>query len=157
VKQRVVEILVGLPASGKTTYVNRDGYGAIFCPDNLLRNPKTKKYDWSKKRAAWAWAEMYRWFGKWLRYGQGNCVWEATNTKAILRSPIINIAKGFGCRVEAVYFKTPLRTCRARNRQRTPDRRVPEATMLAMHEALTPPSRAEGFDVVRVVRSRRST
>ena len=152
--QRVVTVLIGIPGSGKTHFLNRGGGGAIFSPDSLLLNTRTKKYVWTRARSAWAWAETYRWFGKWLRYGSGSCAWDATNTKAILRSPLINIAKGYGCRVMAIYFKTPLRTCLARNRQRTPDRRVPEATIRAMHRDLTSPTRSEGFDSIRTIRSR---
>lgn len=153
-KRQTVTILIGLPGSGKTYYVNRGGDGAIFSPDSLMHD-RRKRYVWSRKRSAWAWAEMYRWFGKWLRYGEGSCVWDATNTKAILRSALINIAKGYECRVTATYFKTPLRICLARNAERSPDRRVPEATIREMHRQLTPPTKAEGFDSVKVVKWRK--
>ena len=155
-KQRTVTIFVGLPGAGKTygywLAIGRDTE-PIFSPDHVLM--RRGHYAWSKKNVAQAWASSYRFFGKWLWYGSQRCSWDATFVTPISRSAILGIAKGFGCRVEAIYFKTPLRTCLARNAKRSPDRRVPESTIREMHRQLTPPTRAEGFDSVRVIRPKR--
>ena len=75
---------------------------------------------------------------------------DATNLVAEQRRDFLAIAKRRGCRAEALFFDVELSVCLERNRARK--RRVPEDVMLAMAEALEPPSRDEGFDDVTVIR-----
>jgi len=153
VRQRTVTIFVGLPGAGKSYghwLAKGRGDWPVFSPDYLLF--RRGQYAWSKKHSAQAWASCYRFLGKWLRVDTQRCTWDATFVTPISRSAILGIAKGYGCRVEAIYFKTPLRTCLARNAKRSLDRQVPEATIREMHRQLVPPTKAEGFDSVKVVR-----
>ena len=75
---------------------------------------------------------------------------DATHLTPRERQPYIEIARRYGCRVEALYFRVPVPVCKRRNRRR--DRVVPGAVIDRMAGKLVPPSRAEGFARVRVVR-----
>jgi predicted kinase len=85
-----------------------------------------------------------------LEIGRAVTYIDATNLKPEERKPYVEIGKSFGCAVEAVFFDVPLEVCRARNAGRA--RVVPEEALTAMAAKLIPPSEAEGFDRVTVVR-----
>ena len=69
------------------------------------------------------------------------------------RAPLVAIAREHGARTRAVYVDTPLETCLARNAARVGRARVPLVGVLATRGRLVPPSTAEGFDQVDVVRA----
>jgi predicted kinase len=73
------------------------------------------------------------------------CV-DATHLTPRERRPYFQLP---GCRVEAVYFDTPLAVCLERNRLR--DRVVPAEVIERMAAKMVKPSKAEGFRRVRVV------
>lgn len=74
---------------------------------------------------------------------------DATHLTPSERRPYIEIARAYGCAVEAVYFDVPPAVCRERNLRR--DRVVPEEAMARMAAKLIPPDIAEGFGRVTVV------
>jgi predicted kinase len=63
------------------------------------------------------------------------------------RARAISIAKAAGLPIQAIWFTTTLEQCLKRNAMRSDDRKVPEATLRAMHEALSqnPPRVEEGY------------
>lgn len=67
------------------------------------------------------------------------------------RAPLIAIARSFDVPVEAVWTRTPLAVALERNRLRSADRCVPEASLRAVHRLFEPPTCAEGFAAVRRV------
>jgi len=75
---------------------------------------------------------------------------DATNLTPKDRRQYVRIARERGCGIEALYFDVPLEICKARNAAR--GRVVPEAAMDKMAAKLIPPTEAEGFDKVEVVR-----
>ena len=77
---------------------------------------------------------------------------DATNITRRDRSHFFRIAERFGCVVDVLYFDTPLEVCLERNRRRS--RCVPEDAVRRMAARLEPPTRAEGFRRIVVVRSR---
>jgi predicted kinase len=74
-----------------------------------------------------------------------------TNPSRADRAEIIRVARTFGARVVGYYFASPLAECQARNAARA--RRVPEVGLLATARKLEPPSAAEGFDQLFLVRT----
>ena len=75
---------------------------------------------------------------------------DATHLTPRERRPYFAIAARYGGRVEALFFDTPAAECQRRNRAR---RRVVSAGVIArMAARLVPPTRAEGFHRVRVIR-----
>jgi predicted kinase len=75
---------------------------------------------------------------------------DATNLSPRERRQWIRMAKDFGYEVHAVFFDVPVEVCLERNRKR--ERVVPEDVMQRMAAKLKPPTFAEGFGKITVVR-----
>lgn len=142
-----IVVLVGLPGSGKSTYIQRAGGGGLSsdgirvmladdATDQSIHEPvfQTLRYLLRQR----------------LALGRPVTYIDATNLTAQERSPYIGIGKSYGCEVEAVFFDVPLATCMERNARR--QRVVPEEAMWKMAEKLKPPSLEEGFSRIEIVR-----
>ncbi len=75
---------------------------------------------------------------------------DATHLTAWERRPYLKLAEVYNASVEAVFFDVPLEVCRERNQRR--NRVVPEDVLQRMAAKLVPPTKAEGFSRVTVVR-----
>ena len=69
------------------------------------------------------------------------------------RCPILAATEACGLKAIAVWFKTPLSVCLARNAARPHDEIVPEIGIRNVFAAIEPPSRLEGFDEVLEIQS----
>lgn len=67
------------------------------------------------------------------------------------RCPILAAVEARGLKAIAVWFKTPLSTCLARNAARPHDEIVPEVGIRNVFAAIEPPSLFEGFDEVHEI------
>lgn len=141
-------ILVGLPASGKSTWVAQQG-GAAISSDELRRWLRDDATDQSIHGLVF---RLMREFVR-LRIQLGAPVTyiDATNLTRKHRRPFIKIAEQMGCHCEAVYFDVPVEECLRRNQRRA--RQVPEGVILAMAERLHPPSAEEGFQAIVIIPS----
>lgn len=139
-------VLVGLPASGKSTWARENGITALSS-DALRELLADDATDQTIHR------EVFRHLRALLRtriaIGRACTAVDATNLTPKERRPYIEIARKLGARVEAVVFNTPLEECLKRNRARA--RMVPEAAMRTMAGKLRRPSTSEGFARIRVV------
>lgn len=60
-----------------------------------------------------------------------------------------------GIKVHAIYINTPLKECLVRNKQRTPERVIPEKMLEMLYERISPPSREERFESITIINSTR--
>ncbi len=143
---QTIVVLVGLPASGKSTWLERRGVAALSSDflRVLLADDATDQSIHRQVFAALRYLARAR-----LRIGRRLVYVDATHLTPRERRPWIEMARRYGSRVEALYFDTPIGECLRRNRMR--DRVVPEEVIERMAARLVRPSRAEGFDRVRVV------
>jgi predicted kinase len=76
-----------------------------------------------------------------------------TNPSPDERAPLVELAVAAGVRARAVFVDTPLETCQERNAARTARARVPEVGLFSTAARLVPPTTAEGFVEVQVIRN----
>jgi predicted kinase len=145
-RQRIV-VLVGLPGSGKSSYAERMGVTPLSSDllRQLLADDITDQTIHARVFNAMRYLLRHR-----LAIGRPVTYADATHLIPAERQPYIEIARWYGCDVEALFFDVPLEVCLERNRGRT--RVVPEDAMRMMAEKLVPPSVEEGFSRVTVVR-----
>src|SRR5512147_138124 len=110
-----IVLLVGLPGSGKSTYLERLGVRALSSDGvrGLLADDET---DQSIHREVFATLRYL--LRRRLSLGRPVTYVDATHLTPRERRPYIKIGQIFGCSVEAVFFDVPLEVCRARNSRR---------------------------------------
>jgi predicted kinase len=140
-----VVVLVGLPGSGKSSYLERIGAAGLSSDAirKLLADNETDQTIHDRVFATIRYLLRQR-----LGLGRPVTYIDATNLTPEERRPYIGIARTYGCELEAIYFDVPLTICRERNAGR--HRIVPDDVLERMALKLIPPSTAEGFDRVTV-------
>jgi predicted kinase len=144
--QRII-ILVGLPGSGKSTYLERLGVTALSSDliRQLLADDATDQTIHGRVFNTLRYLVRQR-----LAIGRQVTYVDATHLTPDERRPYIKIAQSYGCEAEALFFDLPLEVCLDRNRSRA--RVVPEEAVRAMAAKLVPPSMDEGFSRITMVR-----
>jgi predicted kinase len=148
-------VLVGLPASGKSTirdvlakHMDQSKIGfRIVCPDDIRGEIcNGDMTDQSRNREVFEIA--HKRLGQYLKGGT-SVIFDATNVDRKSRRQLIKVADKSKAGKIAVWMDTKLRVCKERNRKR--ERVVPEFVYDKMNRKYTEPTIDEGFDsIIRV-------
>lgn len=142
----MVTLLIGLPASGKSTYATE------VKPDLILSSDKIREElygDESRQgNPAEVFSVLYERMEKAIDNGNGSehIIIDATNMSKRDRSKAIEIAKGGNHIIRAVVMDTPIAVCIRRNDAR--ERKVPDFVFDRMLRKYEEPSLSEGFDII---------
>ena len=147
---RKVVIAIGLPGSGKTSYLRR--MATMFdydyvCPDDIRQELSGDAADQSKMGEVWA--RVYELVRISIENGRDVIV-DSTMVKMVDRFTLIGHSRKVGAtKVVGFYFQTPWETCVTLNERRW-QRVVPMRAMLRMRQTLAdqPPTEEEGFDSI---------
>ena len=133
-------ILIGLPASGKSTFF-RERFASTHdhVSKDLLRNNRHPQ-----RRQEQLLAES-------LASGRSVVV-DNTNPSVAVRAPVISAARKYGADVVGYFFVTEAGDALRRNKARQGRERVPDVAIFTARKRLEPPSMAEGFDRLFQVR-----
>ncbi len=133
-------ILIGLPASGKSTFFRERFAGTHdHVSKDLLRNTRQPQRRQDQLIAAS------------LASGRSVVV-DNTNPSAAVRAPLIALARKHGAEVTGYFFVTEAGDAQRRNRAREGRERVPDVAIFTVRKRLEPPTMAEGFDRLFSVR-----
>jgi predicted kinase len=133
-------ILVGLQASGKSTfYARRFASTHRHVSKDALPNARPKE------------PRQRRLIEEALSSGVSVVV-DNTNPTEADRAPIIALARAYGARVVGYFFDASIRECVGRNRRREGRQAVPDVAIFTTAGRLRPPAAEEGFDEVFRVR-----
>lgn len=145
-----IVITVGLPGSGKSTYLKHRGVNAISSDEirRLLADDPTDQTIHAQVFATIRYLIRQR-----IQAGRKVTYVDATHLTRWERRPYFKLARRHGCVVEALFFDVPVDVCIRRNELRA--RVVPEAAIRRMAGLLEPPVIEEGFG--RVIRPRMNT
>lgn len=133
-------ILIGLPASGKSTFFRERFAGTHdHVSKDLLRNNRRPQ-----RRQEQLIAES-------LASGRSVVV-DNTNPSVAVRAPLIATARKYGAAVVGYLFVAEAGDALRRNRTREGRERVPDVAIFTVRKRLEPPTLAEGFDSLYTVR-----
>lgn len=124
----VLTVLVGLPASGKSTWAKENGGKASIVSTDEIRAELTGDAG-DQSRNADVWEIAFSRAEALLRAGK-NVIFDATNCGRANRRLLLKGLKSQARDVIAVYFNTSLDECKRRNALR--DRVVPEEVLNRM-------------------------
>jgi predicted kinase len=133
--------MVGLQGSGKSSWV------AAHLP---ATHAVVSKDHWPNARRREA--RQTRVVRELLAAGRSVVV-DGTNPSREGRAALVDLAREAGVPARAVWLDVPLELCLARNAAREGRAQVPEVGLLATRRRLVPPTTAEGFACVDVVRA----
>ena len=145
-----IVVLVGLPGSGKSTYLEQVApAGGGLSSDAVRRLLADDETDQSIHVRVF---QTLRYLlEQRLAIARPVTYIDATNLTPEERGPYLEIGRKWSCEVEAVFLDVPLEICLERNAARV--RKVPEEALLKMAGKLVPPSEDEGFTRILVVRN----
>ena len=144
----VLKMIVGLPCSGKSTYVQpytKSPYVKVFSSD-ALREELFGDVDHQTDNDL-LFKELHKRIKDCLKSGK-SAIYDATNINYKRRMAFLAELKNIPCRKECVLMATPYEVCLERNKIR--DRKVPEYVIERMYKNFDTPWYYEGWDDITI-------
>lgn len=144
-----LEILIGPPACGKSTYCDfaRDSHGEPVVVSSDEARFLISGDENNQECSAAAFAYMRTAVEMLLRQNK-NVILDATNTTVKSRKEWVKIGRKYGARVQMTVFKVPVDVCKARNAGR--ERKVPEHVIERMAGQFQMPTLDECDEILTV-------
>lgn len=143
-RQPTFTMLVGLPRSGKSTWITENPDAGVVVSNDWIREEILGTHYSDKANAIiWSIADAT------LRIvlGQGkDAVLDGVNLTKFTRSFYIKLAREYGARILMVVFETPVEVCLKRN----VDKKLPDDVLSKMSESYQPPTMDE-YDYIDFV------
>lgn len=135
-----IVITVGLPGSGKSTYLKRRRINAISSDEvrRLIADDPEDQTIHARVFATIRYLLRQR-----LAAGRPVTYVDATHLTRWERRPYVQLARRHGCKLEALFFDVPVEVCIGRNKRR--GRVVPGQVIREMARRMQPPAIEEGF------------
>ena len=140
-------MLVGLPASGKSTYaegLKEQGYSIHSC--DVIREEITGDIN-SQDRNADVFSILHKRIKNDLTSGI-SCVYDATNIDRKRRKAFLDEIRKFECTKKCILFTIPVEVCKDRNQNR--ERKVPDEVYDKMLKKFWVPYYYEGWDEIKI-------
>lgn len=142
-----IVIAIGLPGSGKSTYLQSLGVNPISSDAIRLLLADDAGIQTIN---GYVFATMRYLIRRRLALRMPVTYVDATHLTVGERAPYVAIARAFGAEVEALFFDVPVEICQERNRAR--QRLVPPEAIELMKTKLVPPTIEEGFTRITVLK-----
>lgn len=141
-------MMIGLQASGKTTYVEKHAPkdAVIISPDRIRKEIFHVEYDPVVEEGVWG--TFFRQLELALR-DKKKVIVDNTNVSRSGRASIIRMARRYNVPVIGYWFKVPIEECLKRNQQR--ERKVPEQMIHNMQRMFEEPILDEGFQEIKEI------
>lgn len=139
---------IGLPGSGKSTYVKRMNDVVIHSSDNIRKELFGDINDQTHNKQVFE--TLHKRIIKDLSDGK-NIVYDATNINYKRRMEFLKTLNKIHCEKIALLFATPIHQCIGRNMMR--ERKVPEDVIMRMYHNFYIPYYYEGWNEIRIISS----
>lgn len=147
-----ITLLIGLPASGKSTYARENLHDPIISSDALRQELCGDESDQSHNREVFQ--VLHARVQMALVHGE-NVVVDATNLTMKSRRPLLDMARRYHAAANAIIMAIPYHEVLERNEMR--QRHVPAEAIAACRARFQMPCKSEGFQSIKIVPTTSST